>query len=474
MGLVAILSAGFLDLLSMTIANVALPTIAVRLPATPAQAQGILTAYTVTFAVGLITGARLGRILGLRRTFILGTVGFAATSLLCGLSGSAVVLILARALQGLCAAVMVPQILALIQVIYPAGERARPMAAFSGMLGAAASLGPIVGGLLVQAGNPQISWRAVFLINVPLALAAAVVTARTVPAHRSAQTVRLDLLGLFLSAAAVLLLLAGLAGFSTPDHAVVDLGAVLAGAALLVAFLAQQRGSSLHGQTPLVPLRLQVRGIFRAAAVVQLLFFIPVMGFSFVLTQYLQTHAGYSPLATGLIVLPWSILVGVGAGLGTSVLLPRLGRTVITGGLLVMAVGIAAVAVVIAAGPAVPTWWQFLPGAAVGGFGMGLVVAPLTEMALSEIPVQLASEASGVYNSVGQLSAALGFATLGTLYFALAAPASGPDDPVYATAAEAALFAGSGILIIAVFAARFLPKTVPHPATAHTGSAQSR
>lgn len=458
-GLVAVLAAGFLDLLNVTVVNVALPTIITFLPASPGQAQGILTGYTLAFAVGLISGARLGRMFGLRRTFVAGTAGFAAASLGCGLSWSAEVLVAGRVLQGLCAAVMVPQVLALIQVMYPPEHRARPMAAFSGLLGAAASLGPIVGGVLVDLGDPRTAWRLVFLINVPIALAAAAVAAARVPEHRPAEPVRLDLPGVALAAAAAALLLGGLAGLANPGELEVKVVAVVAGVGLLVVFLAQQRAADRRGGSPLVPLALQGRGAFRAATVTQLLFFVPVMGFSLVLTQYVQTSLGYSPLAAGLLVLPWSVLVGVGAGLGTTVLLPRLGRVVVTVGLLVMAAGIGAVAgVVAAAGPGGPSWWALLPGIAVGGLGMGLVVAPLTEIALREVPVGLASEASGIYNSVGQLSAALGFATIGAVYFASTTAATGPADPVFAAATTTALLAGSGVAVLAAATTWALPR----------------
>ena len=163
-------------------------------------------------------------------------------------------------------------------------------------------------------------------------------------------------------------------------------------------------------------------------------------------------------MQSGLLVLPWSVLVGVGAGLGTTVLLPRLGRSVVSAGLLVMATGIAAVAAVIAAAAAPgPAWWALVPGVAVGGLGMGLVVAPLLEIALSEVPVRLASEASGVYNSVGQLSAALGFATLGALYFAQTADTAA-TDPVHVTATATALLTGAGVAVLAAVSTLALPR----------------
>ncbi|MCA0252610.1 MAG: MFS transporter [Actinobacteria bacterium] len=292
---------------------------------------------------------------------------------------------------------------------------------------------------------------------MPIAAAAAAVAAARVPEHRAPRTAGLDLPGLALAAAAAVLLLGGLSGLANPGGLIFEIAAVSAGIGLLAGFLAQQRAADRRGGTPLVPLALQGRGTFRAATGVQLLFFIPVMGFSLVITQYLQTYLGYSPLAAGLLVLPWSVLVGVGAGLGSTALLPRWGRLVVTVGLLVMAAGIGAVAAVVTTVPAGPSWWQLLPGVAVGGLGMGLVVAPLTEIALREVPVDLASEASGIYNSVGQLSAALGFATLGAVFFALTATA-GPGDRAFVTATTTALLAGSAIAVVAAAVTGALPR----------------
>ena len=149
LGLVAILLAVFVDLLGVTIVTVALPSITTDLDASAAQAQAVLSGYTLTFAVGLITGARLGRLLGLRRAFVIGVVGFTLASLACGLADAAWLLVAARVIQGLFAALMVPQVLAFIQLMYEPSERAKPMAAFSALLGIAAAAGPILGGVLI-------------------------------------------------------------------------------------------------------------------------------------------------------------------------------------------------------------------------------------------------------------------------------------------------------------------------------------
>ncbi len=458
LGLVAILLAAFVDLLGVTIVTVALPSITNDLEAGPAQSQAMLSGYTLTFAVGLITGARLGKRLGLRRAFVIGVAGFTLASLACALAGAAWVLVLARVVQGLFAALMVPQVLAFIQLMYDPSERAKPMAAFSALLGIAAAAGPILGGVLIALDLFGTGWRGVFLVNVPIGVVVAGLALRALPPARADGHVRLDPAGLALSAASLFLMMWGLAGLADTQTPLVQVAVISLGLVLFLVFLVQQRASDRRGGQPLVPLALQQRSTFRSAVGVQILFFIPVMGFSLVITHYVQTHLDYTALLAGLVVLPWALLTGVGAGVGTTVLLPRMGRRVIHIGLLTMSLGMALVVAVVLLAPAGPAFWHFLPGSAIGGLGMGLVVGPLTEIALSRVSREHASEASGVFNSVGQLSASFGFATVGSTYFAIAAGAAGPSDGLYSDALSVALGVGIGAALLAAAVAVRLPQ----------------
>lgn len=186
------------------------------------------------------------------------------------------------------------------------------------------------------------------------------------------------------------------------------------------------------------------------------------MGFSLTITQYLQTGLGYTALLAGLTILPWSLATGVGAGVGAAVLLPRIGRQVIQLGLLVMAAGIAITVITILMAPSPVSAWALIPGTAIGGLGMGLLVAPLTEMTLSRIPIELASDASGIFNSVGQLSAALGFATIGAAYFA----ALNVNPNQFHLALTAGLTTAIAVLLLALVASTRLPR---NQATKTTG-----
>nr|AHE14672.1 putative transmembrane efflux protein [uncultured bacterium] len=453
----ALLLAGFLDLLGVTIVTVALPTVTEDLSASATETQAVLAGYTLTFAVGLITGARLGRRLGVRRAFLIGCAGFTLASLACALATDATLLVGTRIVQGLFAALMVPQVLATIQLMYEPAERAKPMAAFSALLGLAASAGPILGGLIIGLNLLGSGWRGVFLINVPLGLIILVLAVRTLPAARP-ERVHLDIPGLLLSAASLFLIIYGLSALAESGQATTGLVTATAGVVLFVVFIAQQRFAERRGGQPLVPTALRRRGVFRSSMAVQILFFVPVMGFSLVITQFVQSALGYSALLAGLVVLPWAIFTGAGAGIGTTVLLPRIGRLVVQVGLLVMSLGIGLVVLAIVATSGNPAFWQLLPGSAVGGLGMGLVVGPLTEMSVSRVTREHASDASGLFYSVGQLSASFGFATVGATYFALSGAATGPDDPAYATATTAALTAGIAVAVIAAVIAFTLPR----------------
>lgn len=314
------------------------------------------------------------------------------------------------------------------------------------------------GGLLIALDLFGTGWRGVFLVNVPIGIVVTVLALRSLPPAEPDGHVKLDLVGLALSAASVLLIVQGLTGLADTDRRLVGGAAIGLGAVLFVVFLAQQRASDRRGGQPLVPLALQQRSVFRAAMAVQMLFFVPVMGFSLVVTQYVQTHLDYSALLGGIVVLPWAILTGVGAGVGTTVLLPRLGRVAVQIGLLTMSLGMGLVIAAVLLAGDLPAFWTLLPGSAIGGLGMGFVVAPLTETALSRVSLDHASEASGLFNSVGQLSASFGFATVGTTYFAIAAVATDPADPVYDTAVSIALAVGMAVALVAAVVATRLPR----------------
>jgi EmrB/QacA subfamily drug resistance transporter len=455
-----ILLAAFLDLIGVTVLNVVLPAIQTDLRAGAGEVQWIQAGYTLALAVGMVTGARLGDLLGHKAVFITGLAGFAVASAGCALAGDAGVLVAARVVQGLFAAAMIPQVLSAIQVLYAPAERGGPMA-FSALAGLAATVGPIAGPLLLDANLWGTGWRLVFWVNVPLAGLVAVAAAVLLPAARPVRA-RLDLVGVALSGAGLFLLLYPLITAADRTGWPVSSSLCLAaGAVVLAGFVGHQRWLSARGAEPLLRLELLRLRSVRGGLLVQLLFFVPTMGFFLVFMQFLQFGLGMSPLRAGLSMLPWSVAVPVFATAAAALLVPRIGRLTVRLGLVALAGGFVLIA--LAARNATPAtgWADLVAGVVVGGAGMGLVVAPLTQLTLADVPVRDAGSGSALYNTVTQLAASVGVAVVGTLFFTAvrgvghrpAALARG-----YGSALADSLWLGVAMLAVAVVATVLLPR----------------
>jgi EmrB/QacA subfamily drug resistance transporter len=415
--LAVVLAAECMDLLDGTILNVAMPAIRDDLGGSYSAIQWIIAAYALAFAVGLITGGRLGDVYGRKRMFLLGTAGFTVASGLCALAPSVHVLIGCRVLQGAAAAIMIPQGLGLIREMFPREELAAAFGIFGPVIGLSAVLGPILGGFLVHADLLGTGWRAVFLVNLPLGVAALLGASVLLPESRSAHAPRLDLVGTLLAGAAMLLLVYPLVQGRDLDWPAWVFFLLAASVPAVALFVWQQRRRERLGLDPLVTPSLFRKRAFVAGAGVILLFFAGMIGLMVVLMLYLQLGLGYSALHAGLTLAPWSLGTAVGAGLAGAVLAPRYGRHVIHAGLAVMAAGIVELALS-------ASWnassWSLAPGLAIAGVGMGLALAPVFDVVLAGVEDHELGSASGLINALQQLGAALGIALIGTLFFSLA------------------------------------------------------
>ncbi len=416
--LVIVLLAAFMDLLDATIANIALPAIRADLGASPAHLEWVLAGYTLAFALGVITGARLGDLYGYKRVFLIGMAGFTAASALCGAAPTPELLITARVLQGLFGAAMIPQVLSQIQLLYAPHERGGAMAAFSSLSSLAAALGPILGALLLEGDWLGLGWRSVFWINVPVGVLAVIAAARVLPEGRATTRPRLDLPGVALSGTGLLLILYPLTVASDRGHWPTWAYAALAlGAAVLVLFHRYQQHLSRQNRSPLVEVSLfRIRSV-GGGLLVEFLIFLPMMGFFFTLLQLLQSALHMSPLTVGVLMLAWPVANAAFATLGATVLLPRIGRATVQTGLAVMAAGLAVLAVISRSVTPTTHWLAFSPGVFVAGAGAGLAVAPLAQLTLQDVPTRHAGSGSGLFNTVIQVAASLGVALFGTLYF---------------------------------------------------------
>lgn len=378
--------------LDATVVNVALPTIGLALDAGVADLQWILNGYTLALASLILIGGSLGDRFGRRRVFLIGAVWFAAASLLCGLAPTAEALVGARALQGVGGALLTPGSLAILQASFTRGHRARAVGAWSGLSGIAAAIGPFVGGWLVAIG----SWRLIFLINVPLAVAVVAVAVRHVPETRDPAAVPgVDVWGAVLTAV-------GLAGVTwalieAGEHGAsrAALAAGAAGLAALAGFVAVER----QGRHPMLPLDIFRSRQFTAANLVTFVVYASLGITFFLLVVHLQQVLGYSPLQAGLATLPiTALMLALSARAG--LLADRIGpRLPMTAGPLAMAAGLALLSRVQEGTTYVGT---VLPAVVVFGLGLSLTVAPLTATVLAAAATRYAGVASGVNNAISR------------------------------------------------------------------------
>jgi EmrB/QacA subfamily drug resistance transporter len=385
-------------LLDGTVVNVALRTIGADLDASLAELQWVSNGYLLSLASLILLGGALGDRFGRRRVFLVGTAWFALASLLCGMAPTAAVLIAARILQGVGAALLTPGSLAMIQGAFAPDDRARAIGSWSGLGSIAAAVGPFVGGALVQYAD----WRWIFLVNLPLAVATVAVARRWVPESRDpGPPPRFDPAGAVLTALAL--------GGTT--YALIEWGGALAPGAALVAlvaavlFLAVERRSS-H---PMLPLGIFAERTFAAANAMTLLVYAALGAVLFFLVLQLQTVGGFSPLLAGLATLPLTVCMLLLAARGGA-LAARIGpRVPMSLGPLVMAGGMLLLRRV---GPDPSYLSDVLPGITVFGLGLALMVAPLTATVLASAPDEHAGLASGVNNALARAGSLLSVAAL--------------------------------------------------------------
>lgn len=421
--LALVLGGTFLATFDNFVVNVAIPTLQRDLRASFAQVQFVIAGYALAYAVSLVTGGRLGDIYGRKRLFLLGLAGFVTTSALCGLAPTPGVLIAARLFQGLAGAAMTPQVLAIIQVTFPPEERARAYSIFGAVIGLASGAGQGLGGLLVQANVLGLSWRAAFLINLPLGVAILVGARALLAESRAAAAPRLDLGGAALLTGALFLvafpLVAGReAGW--PWWAWACLGAAVPA---FVAFVAFERAVGSRGVAPLI-----APGLFRARAfvsglLVSLLFNATGAGFFFGLALYLQLGLRLAPFDAGLVQVPAAAGFFIAATLLARLDARHGPRLVVAGLSLCFATGLAGLLLIRAFPENLPRAWFALIvfGQA---FGAGTTSPRLTGVVMASIRRDDAGAAAGVFATVQQIGSALGVALIGVVLFgALAAGA---------------------------------------------------
>ncbi|SLK00133.1 MFS transporter [Novosphingobium mathurense] len=406
-----------LEIVDVTIVNTALPVIEKDFGSAAAEAQWVSAGYSLAFALLLMLGGRLGDALGYRRLFIGGVAGFTLASVLCGLSTSPEQLIAARVAQGCAGAMMAPQVMALIQVLFEPLERVAKLAWVGVIGGLSAIAGPIIGGLLIHANLFGLGWRSVFLINAPVGMIALIVAWKLLPKARSEHARGIDGWGTLMFAAGMASLLFPLVRGSDLGWQPWHFALLLAAPVLLLLVWRRTQQRTERGAASMFHPELFSQKQFPMGLMLALLFGTSTSGFLFVFAFGVQKILGYSPLQTGLLHIPFSVGVMIGIAFLGRKLIASHGKWVLVGGVTCMVLFSAGTLGWIATGG--QGWWV-LGCLALAGAGMGMTNGPLTPVILARVDRQHAGAASGLIKTVQELGMALGVAIVGTAFFASA------------------------------------------------------
>jgi EmrB/QacA subfamily drug resistance transporter len=444
-----VLAGTFMVVLDFFIVNVALPSIQSKLHARDSAVEWVVAGYALTSAIFMITSGRIGDRLGYRRMFSLGLALFTLASAACGAAATPSELVVARLLQGVAAALLTPNVLSIIGVLYTGRDRLRALSAYGTIMGFAAVGGQLIGGALIALDPAGLGWRACFLINVPVGVAALVLAPRVIPESRQTAQSRLDLVGTLIATAALVAIVLPLVegrqhGWPVWTWVSFGLSPVLLGA-----FALHQRRVTRDGGSPLVDLTAFRARSFSAGLATQVCFWGGQASFFVILALYLQDGRGLRPLPSGLV---FTILAGtyvVASSLAPS-LSARYGRRLIAAGALVLAAGhallLAAVAEIGVAGSIA----VLVPGLLLVGAGMGLVLAPLAGTILHTLAAERAGMASGMLATAQNVGNALGVAVTGVIFF-------GALRGGYAHAFELAAGELAVLLVVVAALTRLLP-----------------
>ncbi|MEV0783280.1 MFS transporter [Streptomyces sp. NPDC050423] len=446
--LAIVMTAAFMDLVDVTIVNIAIPSIQRDTGATFSSIQWITAGYALAFAAGLITGGRLGDIYGRKRLFLIGIGGFTVASALCGFAANPEMLVVSRILQGATAALMVPQVLSIVHATFPAHERGKVFGLFGAIVGLGAVSGPLLGALLTEWNIAGLEWRPIFLINLPVGIAGLILGRKFITESKAPKALRLDLIGVALVTAGMLMLIYPLTRgeeLGWPLWGYLSMAGSLVVFVVLVLF---ERSKASRDGSPLVELSLFRVKSFAAGIAVQLTFGVGLGIFFLVWTLYMQQGLGWSALRAGTTGIPFSVAVSFAAGISVQKLVPRFGRKVLQAGALLMAAGLLLyIWESDRYGMGITPWQMALP-LVVMGIGMGLIVAPLADAVLSEVPKEHSGSASGLFNTVQQMGNALGLALVSVIFFGAIGDRLTPAQvgPAFADAFEHSLWWVAGVL----------------------------
>lgn len=445
--LLVVMAGTFVAIMDSFIVNVAVPSIRTDLDASFTQVELAVAGYVLAYGLLLVTGGRLGDIFGYKRMFIAGVALFTLASLACGLAPDPSSLIVARVVQAAGAALFYPQVLSIMQTAFEGRAKARAFAIFGATIGVGSIAGQVVGGTLISADLFGLSWRPIFLINLPIGALVLIGALVFLPALHGTERPRLDLRGVLLLSAALLLLALPLVEGHTSGWPLWLWGVLASAIPVFALFLLWERRVSNSGGDPLVPPSLLRLPTFAAGNVLALAFFAGNAGLFFILTLYLQGGLGYAPVIAGLVFTPLAVTFVV-ASLVAPRMQERMGLEVLALGYAVNALGTAMLLGSALAFGEELNAWILMPSLAVIGFGEGLGVSPLFGAVLRDVPEHEAGSASGVVETTTQIGMSLGVTVVGLIFLTVLGTAG--ELTVYTSAFTLALIANLALALAAV------------------------
>ena len=463
-----LLVGSFMSLLDATIVNVALPSIRAGIDASESTLSWIISGYALAFGLALIPAGRLGDRFGHKWVFFTGLALFTAASVACGLAQDDTQLVVARVVQGLAGGIYFPAVTAFIQLLFPGRVRGKAFAILGAVIGVSSALGPLAGGVIIEAFGEDVGWRLVFGVNLPIGVLALVAAAILLPSgrddNRRAST-GVDFIGLLLLSAGLVAVLVPLIDGQDQGWPLWTYVSLAAGVALIVLFARWELSVARRGKNPLVPPHLYSHAAFTGGTILALVYFAAFTSIFFSLSILWQTGLGYTALETGLVTLPFAIGSIVGASQSDR-LSSALGRTVLVIGVGMVTVGLGSLWLVLLLVPAsdVSGWTVLLP-LLIAGVGSGLFIAPNAQFIVATVDRQEAGAASGVIGTMQRLGSAIGVAVVGSVFFGtLSLPAGRPSAADLATAfsdsAAASLGVSAGFALLAFALVFTLPRRI--------------
>ncbi|GLK15760.1 MFS transporter [Herbiconiux flava] len=467
--LIVLLAGMFIALLDTTIVNVALPTIRTSIDASEATLSWIISGYALAFGLALIPAGRIGDRIGHKWVFFTGVALFTVASLACGLAMDSTQLIVARVVQGLAGGIFVPAVTAFIQLLFPPQSRGKAFAIMGAVIGVSSALGPIVGGLIIQAFGEESGWRLVFGVNLPIGLATLVAAVFLLPGRTAAAEgapaerprIAMDWLGLVLVSAALVALLVPLIEGQDEGWPLWTILSLVAGALLLVAFGAWEVRYTRRGSIPLVPPSLFRHPAFTGGVVLALVYFASFTSIFFTISLLWQAGLGHTALESGAVSIPFAIGSIVGSSQSAR-LAQRLGRSVLVIGTAAVVVGLAAIWVILLVTPAADlTNWLLLAPLLIAGAGNGLFIAPNAQFIVATVERKEAGSASGVISAMQRVGSAIGIAVVGSVFFGSLVVGQGSPDALatgFVNSSALAMAVSTGFAVLAFLLVFALPK----------------